>query len=171
VPVYLFTFHAYRSWMPDHKRGYTKRNEGYQPTDEETAQNYARRAKHEETVFDEAIERALIQEMIDSCAKIRCRLHAGTTEPTHIHGLVSWKYVRGWMSIRKSLKSSLTKRLKEISQDIALSRGASRKHVLNRGHFEYLMDTYLPGHHGLAWYEDRGWVLQDGTKRKRRRNR
>ena len=157
--------------MPDHKRGYTKRNEGYQPSDEEMAENYERRAKREESVFDEAIQRALIQGLIDSCAKIDCRLHAGTTEPTHIHGLVSWKHLRGWMSVRKSLKTSFTKRLNEISKEVALSRGASRKHVINRAHFEYLMETYLPGHHGLAFYEDRGWVTQNGTKRKRRRKR
>src|SRR5438874_1942649 len=124
--------------MPNHKRGYTKRNEGYQPTDEEMARNYERRAKHEETVFTEAIERTLIEELIDSCTKLGIRLHAGTTEPTHIHGLTSWKHERGWMSIRKSLKTSLTKRLKHISTDIALSRGASRKHVKNRAHFDYL---------------------------------
>src|SRR5205823_3294857 len=138
-------------------------------TDEEMARNYERRAKHEETVFTEAIERALIEELIDSCTKLKIRLHAGTTEPTHIHGLTSWKHQRGWMSIRKSLKTSLTKCLKNISIEIALSRAGSRKHVKHRAHFDYLMQTYLPDHAGLAWYEDRGWITQSGKKRKRRR--
>jgi REP element-mobilizing transposase RayT len=170
MPVYLFTFHAYRSWMPDHKRGYTQRGKGYLPPDEEMAQNYERRAKHDATIFDEELSRALLQELIDSCKKISCRFHGGSTEPTHIHGLVSWKHDRSWMSVRTSLKTSLTKRLKQISKDIALSRGASRKQVETRRHFDHLMKTYLPEHHGLAWYEDeRGWVRQPGKKRRKRR--
>ena len=168
MPVYLFTFHAYRSWMPDHKRGYTKRGEGYQPPDEEMAQDYERRAKHEETIFDEALSRDLIQQLLASCAMINCRLHAGTIEPTHIHGLVSWKHQRGWMSVRKALKTALTKRLQEINEELALSRGGSRKHVKDRAHFDYLMITYLPGHRGLAWYEDRGWIKHTGKHRKPR---
>jgi REP element-mobilizing transposase RayT len=170
MPVYLFTFHAYRSWMPSHRRGYTKRGKGYFPTDENMAQNYESRANHDPTIFDEELSRILIEQLRESCVIIHCRLHAGTTEPTHIHGLVSWKHVRGWMSIRSSLKTALTKRLKAIREDLALSRGASRKQVKDRSHFDYLLKTYLPAHHGLAWYEDdRGWKKQQGTRRKKKR--
>src|SRR4051794_35604479 len=28
MPCYLFTYHAYGSWMPDHKRGYVHRGQG-----------------------------------------------------------------------------------------------------------------------------------------------
>ncbi len=168
VPVYLFTFHGCRTWMPDHKRGYTKRKKGYLPPDEEMARNYERRAKRAKTLFDEELSRALIQEFIDSCKLIDCRFHGGSTELTHVHGLVSWKVDRGWMSIRNSLKTSLTKRLKHIGDDVSLSRGGSRKHIKHRGHFDYLMQTYLPSHDGIAWYEDRGWVVQRGRKRKKK---
>jgi REP element-mobilizing transposase RayT len=155
--------------MPDHKRGYTRRGKGYLPRDEKMAQNYERKAAHDPTIFDDALARELIEEFRESCPKIDCRLHGSSTEPTHIHGLVSWKHQRHWMSVRKSLKTSLTKRLKGIADDIGLSKSASRKRVRDRDHFDYLMETYLPGHHGLAWYEDRGWVRQQGAKRKRGR--
>ena len=110
--------------MPDHKRGYTQRGKGYLPHDDEMAESYARRAKNEQTVFDDQIARALIEELMTACAHIDCRLHAGTTEPTHIHGLVSWKDQRAWMRVRTSIKTSLTKRLKTICKDLALSRAA-----------------------------------------------
>src|SRR5215831_8297770 len=35
VPVYLFTFHGYMTWLPDNPRGYTKRGEGYRDPDDE----------------------------------------------------------------------------------------------------------------------------------------
>ena len=38
----------------------------------------------------------------------------GCPEPTHIHPLVSWRHQRGWLSVRNSLKSSLSKKLKEL---------------------------------------------------------
>jgi REP element-mobilizing transposase RayT len=93
-----------------------------------------------------------------SCQMIDCRLHAGSTETTHIHALVSWKHARSWLSIRSSLKTSLTKALKLLDSDAGLSRGCSRKHVKDSGHFANLMKSYLPKHEGVAWYEDRGWV-------------
>ncbi|MEA2707720.1 MAG: hypothetical protein QOF78_321 [Phycisphaerales bacterium] len=155
--------------MPNHKRGYTQRGKGYLPTDKDMAQNYERRAENDPTIFDEALSRALIEELIASCEKIKCRLHAASTEPTHIHALTSWKHERGWMSIRTSLKTSLTKRLKTVAENLSLSRAASRKHVRERRHFNYLMNTYLPKHHGLAWYEDRAWVTQSGSARRKRR--
>jgi REP element-mobilizing transposase RayT len=144
--------------MPDHRRGYTKRGEGYQPTDEGMAQNYEDRAKNEATVFTPDIQKELVEELTKSCKLITCRMHAGTTQESHIHGLVSWKYERGWLSVRNSLKTSLTKRLKKIAPRLALSRGASRKHVKTRRHFDHLMRTYLPDHSGVGWFEDRGWV-------------
>ena|SRR5688572_14251468 len=167
MPVYLFTFHGYRTWMPDHRRGCTQRKKGYLPTDPKMARDYKRRAKRSETTFDEALSRALLAELIDLCPKISCRLHAGTVELTHVHALVSWKHVRGWMSVRKSLKTSLAKRLKTVGDDVSLSRGGSRKHVEDKDHFEYLMQTYLPRHVGVAWYEDRGWVVQRGKRRRK----
>jgi hypothetical protein len=37
VAVYLFTYHAYRSWNADHRRGYTNKDEGVLPPDVQMA--------------------------------------------------------------------------------------------------------------------------------------
>jgi len=34
MPVFLFSYHAYRSWMPDHERGYTQRRGDILPTND-----------------------------------------------------------------------------------------------------------------------------------------
>jgi REP element-mobilizing transposase RayT len=144
--------------MPDHPRGYTQRKKGYLPTDPEMARNYERRANDDPSEFDDETSTSLVQELIESCPKIKARLHAGATEITHIHALVSWKHDRSWMSMRASLKTSLTKALKRLQNGTALSRGGSRKRVEDRDHFDHLMKKYLSDHSGVAWYEDRGWV-------------
>ena len=85
------------------------------------------------------------------------RLHAGTSEPSHLHSLVSWREEKGWLAARNGLKGSLSRRLTKESEGgnhFRLSEGASRKHVKDRKHFDYLMGTYLPKHRGVAWYED-----------------
>ena len=181
MPVYLFTYHAYRSWMPDHPRGYTKRGSGYQPADPILADQYRDNAKSDGILFDEPIQRALLEEGLVACEHQGLRLHCGSMEPSHAHYLVSWKDGRHWSKVRASLKSSLSRRLaledekNNDSRDatrrrnpretgtgcwiLKLSRGASRKHVENRKHFDYLMQTYLPRHSGVKWFEDeRGWV-------------
>ena len=34
MPCYLFTYHAYGSWLPDHAEGYVHWKEGQQPPDD-----------------------------------------------------------------------------------------------------------------------------------------
>ena len=53
MPVYLFTFHAYRSWMPDRPQGYVRHEAGLLPPDPQAARRYARQAKHVEVQFNE----------------------------------------------------------------------------------------------------------------------
>jgi hypothetical protein len=170
MPVYLFTFHGYRTWMPDHGRGYTRRNEGYCPPDEAMARRYEEHAnENEKTVFDAALQRILIEEAQVAACPQRFRLHGAGSDPTHIHYLVSWCDSRHWQRMRTGLKTSLTKRLNVLNEqrakqgdcDVAplqLSRGGSRKRVRNRDHYHYLMVRYLPDHRGAGWYEDRGWI-------------
>jgi hypothetical protein len=167
--------------MPDHPRGYTRRGKGYQAPDEEVAEQYRENAGSDGILFDEPLQRALLEEGITACRYQGLRLHGGATEPSHAHYLVSWKSPKSWRQVRASLKSSLSRRLAlegqktEDSRDatrrrnpresdkgrwvLKLSRGTSRKHVANRGHFDCLMKKYLPGHSGVRWFEDeRGWV-------------
>ena len=37
MPCYLFTFHAYGTWMPDREEGFVRREQGILPPDEELA--------------------------------------------------------------------------------------------------------------------------------------
>jgi hypothetical protein len=56
------------------------------------------------------------------------------------------------------LSRRLTKESKE-GEPLRFSEGASRRHVKDRDHFEFLVKTYLPKHRGVAWFEDeRKWV-------------
>jgi hypothetical protein len=63
-----------------------------------------------------------------------------------------------------ALKSSLSRRLNQISRNerdgsfLAFSRGASRKKVRDRKHFDYLMKTYSKKHNGLKWDEHLGYI-------------
>jgi len=80
MPVYLFTFHGYMTWMPDHPRGYTKRKEGYQKPDPRRAEFYRRNAGNSEAgLFDDELMQAMIDETQIACGHQRLRLHSGTT--------------------------------------------------------------------------------------------
>ena len=161
MPCYLFTFHAYRSWMPNHRRGYTRRGVGYVAFDPVMNARYVARAGAEPTVFDARLQATVVTHLLDLPMHVPVRLHAVTTEPSHIHVLLSWRLDRGWLSLRTSVKTSLTRFLRERSDDrrpLRLSRGASRKRVVARDHFDYLMTQYLPKHAGVCWFEDKGWI-------------
>jgi REP element-mobilizing transposase RayT len=165
LPVYLFTFHAYRSWLPDRKRGYVRRHEGILPTDIAMAQQYARNAKRDEVKFDRATQEALVAEVAIACKHQRLQLHAVTTEPTHVHPLVSWRDIRPWLKVRTALKTSLSLRLKELTIDtqshLAFSRSGSRKRVNDEAHLDYLMTRYLPAHTGAQWIDPTYIPLKD----------
>lgn len=158
MPVYLFTFHAYRSWMPDHPRGYVLRGEGIQPPSEKQWAQYTRNAAHPEVEFDELARLVMVSTSKYICKKNRWRLHQIRVVPSHVHVLVSWRDWQDWKRVRNTIK-------RNFGKDISIAknrpgpwfrRGASRKRVRNRQHFDYLMDVYLPRHHGTFW---RDWKI------------
>ena len=155
MPCYLFTFHAYGTWMPDRKEGFVRRNEGILPPDEELAKRYRDREKEDEVLFDASLQRLLIDEARIACAKQRYRVHYLATEPTHLHALVSWPDDRLWLKIRTGLKSSLTRRLNRNVQrrDKWFVENASRKQVKDDDHFDHLQNSYLPSHRSWKWRE------------------
>jgi len=155
VPCYLFTFHAYGTWMPDREAGFVRRKQGVLPPNEELAEAYRRRAAEEAAAFDEKIQLLLIEETWTACEKQRYRGHAVATDPTHLHALISWPDERAWMKIRTGLKSSLVRRL---NRDVMRRRNwlvdsASRKQVKDDSHYDHLMNVYLPSHRGWKWRE------------------
>ena len=163
MPVYLFTYHAYRSWMPDHPGGFVQQGRGVQSPSAALANVYRQAATFPPVDFDDELQRLLIDHSIDICRRRRWRLHAVATEPTHLHILVSWTGSRRWQEVRGKLRNllslGLTRRFKQKGRPW-FSTGASRKQVRTRAHFEHLMNKYLPNHGGARWFESRGWVTQ-----------
>jgi predicted phage gp36 major capsid-like protein len=162
MPVYLFTFHAYRSWMPDRGRGYVRRDEGVLPRDEEMAEKYRERSTNDPTTLTREIQKALVQEWQTACQFQRLRFHGGSTEPSHVHGITSWRdEERTTLAVRAGIKKSLSIRLTKLSapdRQLFLSGGASQKRVKDNAHLTHLLEVYLPKHRGVAWFEDRGWI-------------
>jgi hypothetical protein len=157
MPCYLFTFHAYRSWMPDHKRGFTRRKDGIVERNVGLAAAYEREAKQQPVDFDSAVQRWLIDETQVNAKFQRVRVHAVATDSTHLHALVSWGDERDWLRIRTSLKTSLTRRLnRERQQRSWFAEPGSRKRVVDRKHFDYLESMYLPKPSGWQWNETDG---------------
>ena len=162
MSVYLFTYHTYRSWMPDHKRGFTKEDEGYQLPNPELADAYRAASTFPPFELDAETERFLIEVAQDVCGRREWRMHAGATEPTHLHILVSWRGSERWEDVRGKIKNILSLELSKRSREIGrrwFAEKASRKRVKDRGHFDYLIDVYLfKKHGGWRWSEKRGWT-------------
>lgn len=158
MPVYLLTFHAHGTWMPDKPKGYVRRGKGIQPTDPAMAMHYRARQQHPIISFDRSIQQALIAITQQACECQLLRLHGIATDTSHIHILISWSdRSKPIARIRQNLKQSLTRQLNErIRRAQWFSRGGSQKRVSDREHYDYLMNTYLPSHRGLGWFEGQG---------------
>ena len=157
MPVYLFTFHAYGTWMPDRPRGYVRRGEGILSPDNEMADMYRRRAEEPHAIFSEAIQRALIDEALTAGEKQGFDVHFIATEITHVHVLVSWRSDKPWKTVRTGLRQSLSRRLnRDFKRREWFVDGASRKRVKDREHFDYLIEKYLPAHSGWKWSREKG---------------
>ena len=155
MPCYLFTFHAYGTWMPDREKGFVRRGKGILPPSREMAKQYRGRASEPTTSFDAKMQKLLIQETRIACEKQQYRGHCIATDATHVHALISWPDNRNWPKVRNGLKSSLTRRL---NRNIGQRRhwfvaGASRKRVKDKTHFGHLINVYLPSHRGWKWRE------------------
>lgn len=157
MPCYVFTFHAYGSWLPDRAEGYVVRHEGIRPPDSGLARTYRESMPEQEAVFEEPQQLTIIRAALDAAPYIEVRPHCVATESSHAHVLVSWSAERTWSHVRDSLKKRVTIELKEAyGRERWLVRGASRKRVTDREHFEHLVTTYLPSHSGWKWSEWKG---------------
>ena len=153
----MFTYHAFGSWMPDHRRGYVHRGDGVLPSDKHMAELYRGNLKQEVVRFDVAIQKQLVEGAIEACECQAVRCHCIASELTHVHVLVSWDSDRSWETVRKQIRGNITRRLNSLlKRQQWFSKSPSRKRVLDREHFEYLVTRYLPKHSGLKWEEGRG---------------
>ncbi len=152
VAVYLFTFHAYRSWLPNRPQGYVRRGVGILPPDPKMRAHYDRDAKHRPVQFDRTMQETMVQATFQICEQKHWRLHQVRATPTHLHALVSWRGFIEWKQVSNTLKRRLGAALSKAINCAGpwFSRGSSRKQVRDRGHFDYLMDEYLPKHGGFC---------------------
>jgi hypothetical protein len=161
VPVYLFTYHAYQSWMPDRPRGFVQKGRGIQPKNDALAGAYRGAAKHEPFEFDVEAQVRLIGKAMAVCHGESWRLHGASTEPTHLHVLTSWQDSSvAFQSVRGRIKNLLSLDLSRragITGRPWFAGEASRRRVRDDAHFRYLLDVYLPKHGGVQWYEGLGW--------------
>ena len=157
MPVYHFTVHAYRSWRPDHPRGYVQRDKGYLPPDPNMADRYDERAGQEPNRFDEQIvQEVLVIGCIDVCRRRGWRLHGVATDPTHLHWVVSWREFVEWGKVLQVTKNVLALLLNRVTGQAGrrwFVRDGSRRRVADRDHLDYLLGRYLPDHRGLFWRE------------------
>ena len=157
MPCYLFTYHAFGSWMPDHRRGYVHRGQGILPTDVRMATLYRANLKQAVVSFPEMIQRQLIAGVLEACEHQQLRCHYIATELTHVHVLASWNSERAWEVVRKQIRGNITRQLNKAHQrQNWFSKSPSRKQVKDRKHFDHLMTIYLPKHSGLKWSETLG---------------
>ena len=171
MPAYLFTYHAYRSWMPDRPQGFVQKGAGIAPPNKSLANVYAETAEFPPVLFKPDIQEILLETALGACERRGWRLHAAAAEPTHVHLLVSWSDQGRWQDVRGKLRNIMSLEISRRHCSTGrpwFSQGASRKRVRDRKHFEHLVRKYLPRHGGVGWFEDSGWVLEKGAKREPR---
>lgn len=160
MPCYLFTYHAYGSWLPDRKQGYVRRHEGILLQDHQQAEQYEDRMVEAEKSFTSEIQQEIISVLLESQTKQSFECYAIATEASHTHVFLGWRDSRPWLRMRSIVKSSVTRRLKQMfGRQQWFSEGGSRKRVGDQQHFDYLVRVYLPGHRGWKWDFGRGVYL------------
>ena len=156
MPVYLFTYHAYRTWNADNPRGFVPWHEGLQSPNPELSRSYDRQAKQPPVTFDVAKQKALLWIVHDCCGRRDWRLHYAATETTHIHVLVSWKEETAWKDVSTRIKNLASRAIGQVAKEQGrrwFVRRSSRKRVKEEQHLDYLMTAYLPKHRGRSWRE------------------
>ena len=162
MPCYLLTYHGHGTWLPDHPRGYVRRKEGMLATDSHMAACYRANQKRDAVRFDDEAQTVIAKSILATQPFLGILVHAIACEDSHVHVLLSWNHQRAVMSVSKSIKTRITRELNEqFDERPWLSKGGSLKRVVERSHFDHLVDTYLPRHRGLFWREGEEDTLGD----------
>jgi len=163
MPVYLFTYHAYGSWLPDKPDGYVKRNQGIHTQNHDRASRYREHMKHPPMRFNQRMQRVMVDSAQATAGELGLRLHYACVTDTHAHALVSWSGDTDWQRLRTRIKQRLGRDL-SVALDRKgpwFSEGSSRKRVRTDVHLHQLMHTYLPkpDHRGTHCREGAGvWI-------------
>lgn len=155
MPVFHFTFHAYRSWNTDHPKGWTQHGEpGARVRTESLAIHRHRLAKHPPVRFTPTQQHAIIDYVHDICRRRQWQPHCITADPTHIHIVVAWRSSEEMEFVRDKLKSLIGLLLARAAGTRGkpwLSHGQDETPVLSMKHMLYLLHEYLPRHQGPFW--------------------
>ena len=119
MPVYLFTFHAYGTWMPDRPQGYVVRGQGIMPADRRIADRYRGAAKHGGTTLCRDAQAVLVAAARAVAGCNVWRLHQIATDLTHVHTLVSWRGFLEWRKVRRTLRYRYTN---DLNHALAFAR-------------------------------------------------
>jgi hypothetical protein len=155
MAVYLFTYHAYGTWMPDRPQGFVRKGKGLLPPNVDLARKYRQRASHEIVQFDPFMRQTMVDSALHICADKGWQLHRVEVIASHVHLLVSWRQFTEWKSVSNTFKRCLGIELSKALNRKGpwFSRGCSRKRVRDRKHFDHLIQHYLPRHNGTFWQE------------------
>lgn len=160
MPVYLLTFHAYRSWRPDHPQGYTRRREGIVPPDPVAAAAYDQRALHPPIRFDDVAQQIIIRSLMDTASSSHWRVHYALATANHVHGLFSDPM---FLDPSRALSPLKRRAGRDLSAHFNqpgpwFGRGGSRKRITDPGHYHHLVNVYLPrpAHRGWHFQEQKG---------------
>jgi len=163
MAVFIFTFHAYRSWAEDNRRGYVQRGRpGVQAPSENLARHRAAIATHKPVRFDAAQQVIIIEEIQRVCDSENWRVHGISVTPTHIHIVVSWRQRTPPDKLVARLKQMIGRALSVHARSAGnrwLSRGCDKTRIEDRAHLNYLLTEYLPSHEqhrGTVWIEGAG---------------
>lgn len=160
MPCFLFTYHAHGTWLPNRKQGYVKRGQGILPPDEWMHRLYVGAMKEPIVSFEDQHQRWAIATLLESEPLQRFELYGVAIDMTHIHVLLGWRDERGPNKLKSLIKGSLTRRFNQgFGRRDWFVDGGSRKQVRSRGHFDYLLTTYLPKHAGWKWNQEKGLFI------------
>ncbi|MBX2852489.1 MAG: hypothetical protein KTR15_12175 [Phycisphaeraceae bacterium] len=152
MPVYHFTFHAYGTWLPDHPKGYARREKGALPPDEAMAGRYREQMKGEPTAFSDKAQAVALQALIDSQLLQHFTLYAVASEASHLHVVLAWDDEREPVAVRSRIKTSMTRALNQaLGRRTWFVKNAGQTPVRDELHLHELAHSYLPSHGGLYW--------------------
>jgi hypothetical protein len=155
MPVFHFTLHAYRSWNTDHPRGYVQRGEwGIKPTNIPLANARDDLARFDEVHFDLADAEFLVKESHDVVRRRGLTLYGVTVIDTHVHLIAGWQGKKDEENVQGRLKNGFSfvlARRHDTKGRPYFSRGGVPERVRSKRHLKYLLEEYLPDHHGPIW--------------------
>jgi len=150
MPVYFFTFHAFRSWRLDDPRGYIQRDQpGVQRPNARLDKHREQSAKEPAVRFSRSQQKVLIASARDITSRRGWILYAMSATPTHTHLLIGFLEQVEVETCRNRLKSLLGK---SLSDDLGrtgkrwFSRGHHTEQVVDERHMQHLIEQYIPKH-------------------------